>query len=76
MGCQPLDGRYEAFLLGTASADCAQAIAAHLDKSCPQCLAHLQEASRLLYFLLMNQAKPAKLSPKLKARLLANLRRR
>lgn len=76
MGCQPLDGRYEAFLLGTASEECAASIAAHLEKSCPQCLEHLREASRLLYFLLMNQAEPAKLPPKLKARLLANLRRK
>jgi hypothetical protein len=69
MDCQHLDESYELFLLGTLPAGEAADVSEHVERECSYCLEHLREAALTVY-LLSQMARPARLDPKLKSRLL------
>ncbi len=69
MDCQHLDESYELFLLGTLPAREAAEVSEHVERGCSYCLGHLREAALTVY-LLSQTARPARLDPKLKSRLL------
>jgi anti-sigma factor RsiW len=75
MVCQYLEDLFELYLLGTVSADDAAAVESHLGTGCANCLEQLREAGLTVY-LLCQPAKPARLDPKQKSRLLHRLRKK
>jgi anti-sigma factor RsiW len=52
-----LDDVYELYLLGSLSAEEAARISEHLERGCPHCLAHLSDAARTVYALILLQPK-------------------
>jgi len=75
MGCQYLEDVYELYLLGTASGEDCASVSEHLERGCPECIEHLREAALTVY-LLGQPARPARLDPKQKSRLLRRLRKK
>jgi anti-sigma factor RsiW len=75
MGCQHLEEVYELFLLGTLPAQEGGEVRAHLERGCPNCLERVREAGKSIY-LLAQMARPRRLHPKWKSRLLRRLRKR
>ncbi len=75
MDCQHLDDFYEFFLLGTFQGDACAEIAEHAGRECPQCLARLREAARVVY-MLAQWARPVRPGPKLKSQVLRQIRKR
>ncbi len=74
MGCQHLDEIYELFLLGALPAQDSAEVSAHLERRCPNCLERVREASKSIY-LLAHLTRPARINPKLKAKLLQRVRK-
>lgn len=75
MVCQYLEDLFELYLLGAASPDDAAAVESHLQSGCAGCLAQVHEAGLTVYFLCL-PAKPARLDPKQKPRLLHHFRKK
>jgi predicted anti-sigma-YlaC factor YlaD len=72
MGCQYLEDLHELYLLGTLAAEDAAAVAEHLARGCSPCFDNLRDAALTVY-LLSQTARPARLDPKHKSRLLRRL---
>jgi hypothetical protein len=75
MVCQYLEDLFELYLLGATSPDDAAAVLSHLQSGCARCLQQLREAGLTVYLLSL-PAKPARLDPKQKLRLLHHLRKK
>ncbi len=75
MVCQYLEDLYELYLLGAASPDDAAAVQSHLQSGCAICLQQVREAGLTAYLLCL-PAKPARLDPKQKSRLLHHLKKK
>ncbi len=75
MGCQYLDEVYELYLLGTLEGEESAIVREHLERHCAYCLEHFREATQTVYLLTL-LARPARLDPKAKARLLQRLRKK
>lgn len=74
MGCQYLEDLFELYLLGALCAEDVAAVDEHLARGCPQCVEQLREAALTVY-LLAQPARPARVDPKHKSKLLRHLRR-
>jgi hypothetical protein len=75
MDCQHLDESYELFLLGALPASEASEVFDHIARGCAHCLAHLREAA-LVFYLLSQTARPARLDSGLKAHVLRHMGKR
>ncbi len=75
MGCEHLDEFYELYLLGTITDGACLDIAEHVERACPYCLERLREAVHSVYLLTLT-AHSARPSPRLKAQLLKQIRKR
>ena len=72
MGCQYLEDLFELYLLGALCREDVPAVEEHLARGCPQCLEQLREATLTVY-LLAQPARPARVNPKHKSKLLRRL---
>ena len=72
MGCQPVEGAYELYLLGALGDKEHAEIEAHVQRRCRHCLGELQEAAETVYWLAQSipSARP---SASVKSRLLRRL---
>jgi predicted anti-sigma-YlaC factor YlaD len=75
MGCQYLEDLYELYLLGALSPQDSAAVGEHLERGCPSCFENLREATLTVY-LLSQPARPARLDPKAKSRLMRHLHKK
>jgi hypothetical protein len=75
MVCQYLEDLFELYLLGAASPKDAAAVQSHLQSGCANCLAQVREAGLTVYLLCL-PAKPARLDPRQKSRLLQHVRKK
>jgi hypothetical protein len=75
MDCRHLDEFYELYVLGATDSDVAQEISGHLERGCASCTSRLREAALNVYFLstLVHSPRP---NPKIRARLLARLKKK
>lgn len=75
MDCRHLDEYYELYVLGGAGPDVVEEITRHLDQGCASCTNRLREAALNVYFMstLVHSPRP---NPKIRARLLARLRKK
>ena len=72
MGCQPIEGAYDLYLVGALSERERTEIGAHVESGCPRCVGELREAAETLYWLAQS-IPAARPSPAVKSRLLRGL---
>jgi hypothetical protein len=75
MDCQPLEGLYELFLLGTLSEEESVELREHLQQRCAPCLERIREATQTVYLLSL-MTKPVRPDPKLKSQILRRLHKK